>query len=757
MSKVNYIKKNNLGEDCPFQYYIELINREGEDVAIRGWVYYVSEPAVDADAEAKCAPVEVSLIDEAGNEIEESKVWRKTRKDVKKKFNLNDDYKAEFLIRFNREAVTDETIYICLNDLKIPINMPGLDMSFTTGGKILSFLSDHPLKRTAKYIARGGLASKISSKLKNDEDAYTVWRRTNTPSDADYNRQRETKFDYEPVISISIPLYNTPMEFFEALMNSIMGQTYKNFELCLADGSDTDALGAYISEHYPNDSRIHYTHLPDNLGIAGNTNKALEMATGDFVMLTDHDDILDISALYEIVSALNNARSAGNTIDIIYTDEDLVDASGMVYSNYRFKPDFNYEMLRHLNYICHIFVVRREIMNGVGGFREEYDGAQDFDMILRCCEATQSEHIHHIPKILYHWRAHEDSTAGNVDSKQYAIDASVRALQEHLQRVGIDAEVEATDIFIMLKSTRRLANKPLVSILIPNKDHIEDLNKCITSIIDKSTYDNYEIIVIENNSTEDETFAYYDNLCQRDVPRDTSGEPRIKVVTWDPAGSGFNYSKINNYGATFASGDYYILLNNDIEVKSPDWIERMLAYCVDPKVGAVGAKLLYPDDTVQHCGIVIGVGGFAGHILTESTNEDVGYFGRLQVQQEVSAVTAACLMIDAAVWREIGGFDEDFAVALNDVDLCLKVRDKGYKIMLDPNVQMYHYESKSRGYEETKEQITRFKREIKRFRDKWSSVLEAGDPYYSPNLTLDRGDCSPRRVEERFLIIEELE
>lgn len=738
MSKVNFIKKDNLKDtSCDYTYYIELINREGEDVAIRGWVYTTKEK-----------PVDVELVDSKKNQIEKSRVWRKTRRDVKKKFELENDYKAEFLIRFNRDSVTDENIYICFstNNMEnkyIEINMSGLDASFTTWGKVAGFLTNSPLRRTARFVKNNGIKNifgKYNSKINGEKDAYDIWREVNMPTDADYTKQRGEKFDYNPLVSISIPLYNTPMEFFEPLMKSIINQTYSNFELCLADGSDDNRLGRYISEHYPDDNRINYVHLEENLGIAGNTNKALEMATGEYVMLTDHDDLLEVSALYEIIKVLNDDSS----IDIVYTDEDLVDASGLIYSNYRFKSDFNLEMLRHLNYICHIFFVRKSIMDEVGGFREEYDGAQDFDMILRCVEKTNK--IYHIPKVLYHWRAHEDSTAGNVDSKQYAIDASVNALKAHYDRVGIDAEVEATDIFIMLKTTRALQHEPLVSILIPNMDHIEDLDKCIQSIVDKTIYNNYEIIVIENNSTDDETFAYYDRICKE--------YEFVKVCKWEEE---FNYSKINNFGAKYAKGDYYILLNNDIEVIAPDWINRMLGYCEDDSIGAVGAKLLFPDDTVQHCGIVIGVGGFAGHILTEQDVEDVGYFGRLRVQQEVSAVTAACMMVDAKVFKDIGGFDEEFAVALNDVDLCLRIREANKKIILDPNIVMYHYESKSRGYEESADKKARFKKEIKRFRDKWADIIEKGDPYYSPNLTHMYGDCSPRRIEERFLIVEEIE
>lgn len=737
MSKSKFIQKDNLNdENAKYKYYIELIDIKEGEILFRGWVFTANN-----------RPVEVELLHGDKAVIDEASIWRKSRKDVKKKFELANDYKSEFLIKIDRSSIVEDDIYIHFSsedeeDMYIGVNMQGLDASFTTWGKVSEFMTNQPVRRTARFIKNNPkqLFNRVVSKLRNDKDDYTIWRENNMPTALDYDNQRNETFDYNPLVSISIPLYNTPIEFFDALMKSIINQTYSNFELCLADGSDNNRLEEYIREHYPDDKRINYVHLDKNLGIAGNTNKALEMASGEYVMLTDHDDLLELSALYEIVKVLNEDKS----IDIIYTDEDLVDASGKIYSNYRFKPDFNLEMLRHLNYICHIFFVRRTIMDEVGGFREEYDGAQDFDMILRCVEKTDK--IHHIPKVLYHWRAHEDSTAGNIDSKQYAIDASVHALEAHYKRVGIEADVEQTDIFIMLKSTRHLQGEPLVSILIPTMEHIDDLDKCISSIIDKTTYKNYEIIVIENNSKSQETFDYYDKI--------TSEHDFIKVVKWE---EGFNYSKINNFGAKFASGDYYILLNNDIEVISPDWITRMLVYCQDEEVGAVGAKLLFEDDTIQHCGVVIGVGGFAGHILTETESDESGYFGRLRVQQEVSAVTAACMMVDARVFEEVGGFDEEFTVALNDVDLCLKIRDKNKKIILDPNVVMHHYESKSRGYEETADKQARFKSEIKRFRDKWAKMLKEGDPYYSPNLTLLYGDCSPRRAEERFLIVEEIE
>ncbi len=737
MSEVNYIKKDNLKEEKPdYYYYIESVFKDNKDVVIKGWVYSPKGVAVD-----------VELVDDNKSLVSVSNVWRKSRRDIRDTFDLKDDYNAEFLIRFERKKVIGEYIYIHfsneeMEEMYIEMNMQDFDFSLTIWGKAIGFMSDSPIRKSAKLLKNTPkkIVSRITEKKTKGKDLYEVWRNENKLSPGDYKKQRQERFAYNPLISISIPLYNTPVEFFEPLMDSIVNQTYTNFELCLADGSSNDYLGEYIRSNYPDDDRIKYHKLEKNLGISGNTNMALQMASGDYVMLVDHDDLLEINALYEIVKTVNDNPD----IDIIYTDEDLVDESGKVYSDYKFKPDFDLEMLRHRNYICHIFVARKSIMDDVGGFKKEYDGAQDFDMILRCCE--MSNRIYHIPKVLYHWRAHNDSTAGNADSKRYAVDASVRALQEHYRRVGIDADVEATEIFIMLKTTRKLHSEPLVSILIPNMDHVYDLDKCIKSIVEKTSYNNYEIVIIENNSTDEETFSYYDKICEE--------YDFIKVCKCDYE---FNFSRINNYGVKYAGGEYYILLNNDTEVISPDWITRMVSYCQDDEIGAVGAKLLYSDNTIQHCGIVVGMNGFAGYIQNELSIEDVGYFGRLRVQQEVSAVTAACMMVDAKAFKEIGGFDEEFAVALNDVDLCLRIRELGKKIVLDPNVTMYHYESKSRGYEASDEKKARFKREIKLFRDKWAKVIEAGDPYYSPNLTLLYGDCSPKREEESFLIVEEIE
>ena len=402
-----------------------------------------------------------------------------------------------------------------------------------------------------------------------------------------------------------------------------------------------------------------------------------------------------------------------------------------------FKPDFNLDYLRCINYICHLVVVRRSLWEQVGDLRSECDGAQDYDFVLRCVEKTK--HIYHIPKILYHWRSHPQSTAGNQGNKHYAIDAGKLALEEHYKRMNLEGEVEFTGLFIVYRTTFKISGNPKVSILIPNKDHIEDLETCISSICEKSTWENKEIIVIENNSEEKRTFAYYETLQER--------YDNVRVVYWEGE---FNYSAINNFGTTYATGEYLLLLNNDTEVITPDWLERMLSYCQREEVGIVGAKLFYPDNLVQHAGVVIGMGGFAGHIQTGYEMDYPGYMGRLKTAQEISAVTGACLMVKKEVYEAVQGLDEHFAVALNDVDFCLRVRELGKLVIFQPDAQLYHYESKSRGFETTPEKKARFAKEIERFQKRHRELLEKGDPYYNPNLSLTHGDCSLRKVREQM-------
>ena len=469
------------------------------------------------------------------------------------------------------------------------------------------------------------------------------------------------------------------------------------------------------------------------LQISENTNAAIGIATGNYIAFADHDDTLSEEAFYQMAMEISSHPEA----DLLYSDEDIIDIKGRrLYPH--FKSDYNPDLLCCVNYICHLVVVKRELLDRAGLLRPEYNGSQDYDFLLRCTEHTESENIRHIPKILYHWRSHEGSTAGNPDDKPYAVIAGEKALAGHYERLGIKASVEYTGCPVVFRTHFEIQGNPKVSILIPNKDHTEDLDKCITSIMDKSTWKNIQIVVIENNSEKAETFQYYEDLEKR--------YSQVKVVKWDGP---FNYSAINNYGAKYADGDYFLLLNNDTEVITPEWLDSMVGYCQREDVGIVGAKLLYPDNTVQHAGVVVGIAGFAGHILTGYDRNAVGYLWRLITTQDESAVTGACLMVKRSVFEALHGLDESFAVALNDIDFCLRARALGKKVIFTPDACLYHYESKSRGFENTLEKKARFDKEVAHFRDRHRKFLKAGDPYYNPNLSIVRGDCAFRMASEK--------
>lgn len=567
----------------------------------------------------------------------------------------------------------------------------------------------------------------VEKVTKRDLGNYQAWFKYHSPSLKDLNEQRSKKFTYSPCISIVVPLYNTPKKYLVEMIESVRKQSYENWELCLSDGSGADSSISHILKRYEaKDKRIKVVYNQRALYISENTNEALKIATGDYIAFADHDDLLAPNALYECVCALNDDPQ----IDILYTDEDKVDMRGKQHFMPHFKPDFNIDMLRSVNYICHLFVVRRTIYQKVGMLNPEFDGAQDYDFVFRCVE--ESTNIKHIPKILYHWRAHRDSTAENPESKNYAFKAGARAIQAHYERVGILATVYETENKGIYRSKYQLKEKPLVSVIIPNKDHIGDLDKCISSLENKCTYKNLEYIIVENNSTEQSTFDYYRDLEEKN--------PKAKVVFWE--GEGFNYPSINNYGVQKASGEYLLFLNNDTEIINEECIDELVGYCMRDDVGAVGARLYYEDGTIQHAGVIIGLGGIAGHVFPGYEHNELGYFGRIVMAQDYSAVTAACLMTKREVFQQVGGFDEKLAVAFNDVDLCLKIREAGYLIVYNPYAELNHYESKSRGYEDTDKKVKRFNSEVRIFAERWNHILSQGDPYYNSNLTLDRGDFS---------------
>lgn len=511
------------------------------------------------------------------------------------------------------------------------------------------------------------------------------------------------------------------------MIQSVLDQTYSNWELCLADGSDESRadVGCISREYAQNDARILYKKLERNMGIAGNTNACIAMSTGDYIALFDHDDLLHPAALHDVMKEICEKNA-----DFVYTDEVYFRDTIENCFNPHFKPDYAPDTLRSYNYICHLPVFSRTLLEKAGGgFRSEFDGSQDYDLILRLTE--QAENIAHIPRILYYWRSHANSVAQDISAKPYTLDAAKKALAQHLERIGLKGEVKDSSVPSTYQIAYEMEGNPLVSILIPNKDNVTYLKKCLESL-KKSTYQNLEIVVIENNSTEQSTFAYYAQL---------EDDERIRVVTWERE---FNFSAINNFGAQYANGQYILLLNNDVEVINSDWLEQMLMFAQREDVGAVGAMLYYPDDTVQHAGVILGIGDVAGHAHKYFQRGAGGYMGRMTIAQNYSCVTGACLLMRRKVWDEMHGLDEAFAVAFNDVDLCMRIRQAGYLIVWTPYAELYHYESKSRGAENTPEKQKRFQGEIERFQRRWAKELAAGDPYYNPNFTLDCEDFSIR-------------
>lgn len=600
-------------------------------------------------------------------------------------------------------------------------------------------------KKVEKYVEKGirywksqgvaALAEKVVTKGKNVRQgppSYQKWIRHHLPDRNELEKQKKTSFGYKPKISFVVPLYKTPEKYLRRLTESFQEQTYSNWELCFSDGSGAQSpLTELLKELTAKDNRIKYVSHEEPLQISENTNSAIEIATGDFIAFADHDDELTPNALFECVKAINEKPQ---TL-VIYTDEDKMSMDGHKFFQPHFKPDYNPDLLCTVNYICHLFVVSRKVIEKVGGLRSEFDGAQDYDFVLRCVEAVKDEEICHIPKILYHWRCHEDSTAENPESKLYAFEAGRRAVQAHYERTGIHAEVFEGEYLGLYRTKFIRDHDPLISIIIPNKDHIDDLKRCMESIEQKSTYKNYEYIIVENNSTDPATFEYYKKL--------EAENPKVRMVYWDGV---FNYSAINNYGASFAKGEYLLLLNNDTEIINPDCLEELMGYCMRKDVGAVGARLYYEDDTIQHAGVVIGFGGIAGHCFVQQKRGTTGYCHRIICAQDYSAVTAACMMVKRSAFDAVGGLSEELAVAFNDIDFCMKLRKAGYLIVYNPYAELYHYESKSRGLEDTPEKVARFNKEVATFEKKWPDILKKGDPYYNPNLTLKSQDFSLKRI-----------
>ncbi len=618
----------------------------------------------------------------------------------------------------------------------------------------------HFARRQKERLSHCGGPRDILRKLANkkrQKSAMLSYGTGSFPDEEQRRKEQETRFPNMVKISILVPLWNNRREFQIQMLDSVMNQTYQNWELCMADGSDDEH--AYIGEicrEYAARAkgRIVYKHLDHNGGISYNTNECLKLASGDYIGLFDQDDILHPSVLFEYVKAINEQGA-----EYLYCDETTFkgnDINKML--TMHFKPDYALDNLRANNYICHFSVFSRKLLEGTELFRTDFDGAQDHDMILRLTDRAKK--IVHVPRLMYYWRSHEGSTAAGIEAKPYAIEAAKGAIADHLQKHGMrHFQITSTRACATIFRIRyQILGNPRISIIIANKDHAEDLRRCIASLRSRSTWSNYEIIIVENNSSTREIKDYYTSLlgysfeeaakkaetssgaaghaCGGVLP---SEDGKITIVIFEGK---FNYSAVNNLGAAYASGHYVLLLNNDTEVITANWMEELLMYAQREDVGAVGAKLYYGDRTIQHAGVVIGLGAHrtAGHTHYRIPVQNLGYMGRLCYTQNVTAVTGACLMVKKSLYEQLGGLDESFEVSLNDVDFCLRLRKKGLLNVWTPFAELYHYESISRGPDVDGENAERYNRESAAFREKWKEELEKGDPYYNPNFSLDRSD-----------------
>ena len=648
-----------------------------------------------------------------------AKVLFEKREDVNMLFNISDEKE---LLGFSI-SVTEAPGYILLKSegKKKRIAFSGIRYSI---GEIVSSVKNRTALTDEEHRRR------IASRNIVSYEEFLSLLKTKIKIKNGYNEIMENI-----TFSIIVPLYNTPLHFLDEMIVSVINQKYSNWELCLADGSDgqhVEEVRKHVEKYSVNDSRIKYKRLEKNEGISSNTNEALKMATGDFIVLFDHDDLLTKDALYEFAKAIQK----DNECDCVYSDEDKTDETSHVFFDAHFKPDFNIDLLCSVNYICHLFAVRKELVDKYGGFRSEYDGSQDHDFILRMTEKARK--TVHVPMVLYHWRVHSNSTAQDPAAKMYCFTAGQKAIRAHYERIWPNIKIDQIENGVSLgiyHTIWHFDEYPLISVVIPNKDHTSDLDKAIRSMIEKGTWPNLEFIVVENNSEKTETFAYYEKI--------QTEFPNVKVVRYD---GDFNYSKINNYGVSFTKGEYILLMNNDVELISPDSLKEMMGYCQREDVGVVGARLLYEDNTIQHAGVVIGINGIADHVF-KSEEAHTTYFSRALIAQDSSAVTAAVMLVKKSIFESVNGLDEKFAVAFNDIDFCLRVRETGKLVVYNPYACFHHYESKSRGAEDTKKKQVRFAKEIALFLERYSDLLKKGDPYYNPNLTLLKTDYSLRNLK----------
>ena len=681
--------------------------------------------------------------------------------DIEFKYDENKDYTYNLIIKTKDEFVSEK------------INKRIIDAFNTTSRKkkelILAYINLNTIKRALNFLFKNGIKEFLKKTKRkflgfNVDYDYSEWYELTKVSEEELELQKNASFNIKPFFSIVIPIYDTDEHFLFLLFRSILNQTYQNFEVCIADATNysqcinnpkkffeklKNRQINNISYSGYNLDNIKIKYLNNNLSIADNTNEAIKMSIGDYIVLCDHDDELTLDALYEVTKKINENPNT----NLIYSDEDKVDTKDESYFEPAFKSDFNLDMLLSVNYFCHLTIIKRTLLDKLYSLdnkyeRNEYNGAQDYDLFLRLVNLIINDSynngkydissICHIPKVLYHWRCHKQSTSKNTNSKLYAFENGEKAIEDFYKNTKINfSKIERVekgfDFGLYHTVFSHSVDEPLISIIIPNKDHIEDLDLTIKSVIN-GKYQNVEFIICENNSVEKKTFAYYDGLTDK----------RIRVIEYKGE---FNYSKINNFARTFAKSDYLLFLNNDVEMINLDSLHEMISYLKRDDVGIVGSKLLYKDKSYQHAGVVIGIGGIADHLFKGINDFDSTYMNRAQIVQDYNAVTAACLMIKASVFDKINGFDEKLKVAFNDIDLCLRVRKLGYLVVYNPYSSFYHYESKSRGLEDTPEKVNRFNNEFAFFVNRWRNKLNAIDEYYNPNLTLRQNNFALRNLK----------
>lgn len=691
---------------------IDNVKRTGDKIIVNGWCIGSGE-------------IKLSMLDEKKQPMPIKSDY--FYKEEQERTGPEDEKREKMFFTLQTDQVNEKVFYFEASNAQTSVTVrldrwnhaSGLMRLCNKFRKVIYFLKRNGIKAT---IAR------IDDRLGQNKNAiYENWLKKYGLTEEELKKQRETQkdFAYRPKFSIAVPLYRTEERFLRELIASVQSQTYDNWELCFADGSEDEGRGlsGILEEYQKQDKRIRYRVLEKNYGIAQNMNEAMHMAQGEFVTPVDHDDTLSPNALYEFVKALNENPS----VEVLYSDEDKIDTDGNHYFEPHFKADYDLDFLLTNNYICHLFAVKCSLKAYREGFLSEYDGSQDFDFILRCCE--EAKEIYHVPKVLYHWRCHFDSTAANPQSKLYAFEAGRRAVQAHYDRLGIPAQAEHAQFYGLYRTRYHWKERPLVSILIPSRDQIEELKRCIESVL-CSDYDNYEILVLEHNSERAETFAYYDKLkmeCDR-----------IRVLTYHGEE---NHAKIFNFGVKEAVGEYLLLLDCRMQMINAACMDELLGLGMRADVGAVGAKLIYEDDTIAHAGIVLGFGGALGYVFRGKSRYTAGYESRVICAQDYSAVSGLCMLVKRGVYEEVGGMSEEFPGEFYDVDFCLKLRQRNWLVVYNPYAELYYYGPKESAIP-TAALKAKDSRAAELLTEKWKETIAAKDPYYNPNLTLEKMDFS---------------